>query len=215
MYRTTVRSLIKLNATVTFRLPAGTTVIWLYCFCGAILDSYLENLVALGGELCSSSREAGSDSCVQLHQWTHCVILPVAFYRCETWSLAQIEHRLTVFQNRFVRRMFGFKREDVTGVLRKLHHGKLHNLCSSQDNCRVILSEMIRCADNVLCWGIHTIFCRKAWREELGRKRRRLENNMKVDLKETVCEDVNRIHMAQDRVQWRAGWCVHGDEPSG
>jgi hypothetical protein len=47
-------------------------VSWFYCSYGAILDSYRENIVALGGESCSSSREPGSDSCVQLYQWTHC-----------------------------------------------------------------------------------------------------------------------------------------------
>jgi hypothetical protein len=74
-----VRSLIKLNATVISRLPAGAAVSWFYCFCGTILDPYRENLVALGGESCSSSRETGSDSCVQLYQWTHCTIIYFAF----------------------------------------------------------------------------------------------------------------------------------------
>jgi hypothetical protein len=42
-------------------------------FYGPILDSYRENLVALGSELCSFSREPGSDNCIQLYQWTHCM----------------------------------------------------------------------------------------------------------------------------------------------
>jgi hypothetical protein len=46
-------------------------VSWFYCFCGSILDSYRENLVALGGESCSSCWETGSDSCVPVYQWTH------------------------------------------------------------------------------------------------------------------------------------------------
>jgi hypothetical protein len=56
----TVRSLIKLNAIVTSRLPAGIAIVlvsWFYCFYGAVLDSYRKTLVALGGESCSSSRE--------------------------------------------------------------------------------------------------------------------------------------------------------------
>jgi hypothetical protein len=56
------------------RFPTGTAIIlvsWFYCFYGAILNSYRENLVALRGESCSSSREPGSDSCVQLYEWTH------------------------------------------------------------------------------------------------------------------------------------------------
>jgi hypothetical protein len=72
-----LRSLIKLNATVTYWLLAGNSkkkVSLFYCFCGDILDFYRENLVALCGESCSSSREPGSDSCVQLYQWTHCIV---------------------------------------------------------------------------------------------------------------------------------------------
>jgi hypothetical protein len=56
----TVCSLIKLKATVTSRLPAGTAIIlvsWFYCLYGPLLDSYRQNLVALGGESCSFSRE--------------------------------------------------------------------------------------------------------------------------------------------------------------
>jgi hypothetical protein len=60
----TVCSLIKLNATVTSRLSVGNAVMQVsifYCFHGAIVDSYRENLVVLGGELCRSSWEPGSD----------------------------------------------------------------------------------------------------------------------------------------------------------
>jgi hypothetical protein len=48
------------------------------------------------------------------------VILPVAFYECETWSLTlREEHRLRVFENRVLRRIFGPKRDEVTGEWRK------------------------------------------------------------------------------------------------
>jgi hypothetical protein len=44
------------------------------------------------------------------------IILPVALYRCETWSLTlREEHRLRVFENRVLRRIFGPKRDEVTG----------------------------------------------------------------------------------------------------
>jgi hypothetical protein len=44
------------------------------------------------------------------------VILPVVLYGCETWSLTlREEHRLRVFENRFMRRIFGPKRDEVTG----------------------------------------------------------------------------------------------------
>jgi hypothetical protein len=44
-------------------------------------------------------------------------ILPLVLYGCETWSLAlREEHRLRVFENRVLRRIFGPKRDEVTGV---------------------------------------------------------------------------------------------------
>jgi hypothetical protein len=61
------------------------------------------------------------------------VILPVVLYGCETWSLTlREEQRLRVFENRVLRRIFGPKRDEVTGEWRKLHSGELHNLYSSQ-----------------------------------------------------------------------------------
>jgi hypothetical protein len=62
------------------------------------------------------------------------VILPVVLYGCETWSLTLREgHRLMVFENRVLRRIFGPKRDEVTGEWRKLHNGELHNMYSSPD----------------------------------------------------------------------------------
>ena len=49
-------------------------------------------------------------------------ILPVVLYGCETWSLTLKEdRRLGVFENRVLRRIFGHKRDEVTGKWRKLH----------------------------------------------------------------------------------------------
>jgi hypothetical protein len=60
------------------------------------------------------------------------IILPVVLYGCETWSLTlREEHRLRMFENRVLRRIFGPKRNDVTGDWRKLHNDELHNLYSS------------------------------------------------------------------------------------
>jgi hypothetical protein len=56
------------------------------------------------------------------------IILPVVLYGWGTWSLTlREEHRLRVFQNRVLRRIFGPKRDEVTGELRKLHNGELHD----------------------------------------------------------------------------------------
>jgi hypothetical protein len=50
------------------------------------------------------------------------IILPVVFYGCEAWSLTLREElRLKVFENRVLGRVFGLKRDDVTGEWRKLH----------------------------------------------------------------------------------------------
>jgi hypothetical protein len=60
------------------------------------------------------------------------VILLVVLYGCETWSLTlRGEHRLRVFENRVLRRIFRPKRDEVTGDWRKLHNEELHNLYSS------------------------------------------------------------------------------------
>jgi hypothetical protein len=51
------------------------------------------------------------------------IILPVVLYGCETWSLTlREEHRLRVFENRVLRRIFGPKRNEVMGEWRKLHN---------------------------------------------------------------------------------------------
>jgi hypothetical protein len=74
------------------------------------------------------------------------IILPVALYGCETLSLTlREEHRLRVFENRVLRRIFGPKRDEVTGGRGKLHSEELHGLYSSPSIVRVIK-------------GVHTTF---------------------------------------------------------
>jgi len=66
-----------------------------------------------------------------------------ALYGCETWSLTfWEERRLCVFQNRLLRRIFGPKRDEVTGKWRKLHNEELTDLYSSTNIVRVIKSRM-------------------------------------------------------------------------
>jgi hypothetical protein len=56
------------------------------------------------------------------------LILPVILYGCETWSLTlKEEHRQRVFENRVLRRIFGPKRDEVTGGWRKLHNKELRD----------------------------------------------------------------------------------------
>jgi hypothetical protein len=67
------------------------------------------------------------------------IILPVVLYGCETLSLTlREEHRLRVFENRVLRRIFGPKKDEVTGGWRKLHNEELHGLYSSPSIIRVI-----------------------------------------------------------------------------
>jgi hypothetical protein len=73
------------------------------------------------------------------------IILPVVLYGCETWSLMlREEHRLRVFENRVLRRIFGPKRDDVTGGWRKLH-----NLYFSPSIIRMTKSRRMRLAGHV------------------------------------------------------------------
>jgi hypothetical protein len=65
------------------------------------------------------------------------LILPVALYGCETWSLTvRDEYKLRVFEKR-VFRIFGPNRDRVTGKWRKLHNEGLHNLYSSPSIIRI------------------------------------------------------------------------------
>jgi hypothetical protein len=73
------------------------------------------------------------------------LILPVVLYGCETWSLTlREEHRLRVFENRMLRRIFGPKTDEETGGWRKLHNEELHNLYFSPSIIRVIKSRRMR-----------------------------------------------------------------------
>jgi hypothetical protein len=63
----------------------------------------------------------------------------VVLYGCETWYLTlREEHRLRVFENRMLRRIFGPKRNEVTGEWRKLHNEGLRDLYSSPSIIRII-----------------------------------------------------------------------------
>jgi hypothetical protein len=82
------------------------------------------------------------------------IILPVILYGCETWSLTlREEHRLKVFENRVLRRIFGPKGDEMVGGCRKLHNEELYNLYSSPDIVRIIKSRRMRWAGHVACMG--------------------------------------------------------------
>ena len=67
------------------------------------------------------------------------IILPVILYGCETWSLTLWEEsKLRVFENMVLRRIFGPRRDEVTGDWRRLHNEELKDLYSSTNTVRVI-----------------------------------------------------------------------------
>ncbi|KAJ4429502.1 hypothetical protein ANN_21671 [Periplaneta americana] len=82
------------------------------------------------------------------------VLLPVVLYGCETWTFTlREEHRLRVFENKVLRKIFGAKRDEVTGEWRKLHNTELHALYSSPDIIRNIKSRRLRWAGHVARMG--------------------------------------------------------------
>ena len=82
------------------------------------------------------------------------IILPVVLYGCETWALIlREEHRLRVFENKVLRRVFGSKRDEVTGEWRKLHNEKLSDLYSLPNIVWVVKSRRMRWAGHVAHMG--------------------------------------------------------------
>ena len=85
----------------------------------------------------------------------NCSILTLVVHQVsETWSLTlREEHRLRVFENRVLRRVFGPKRDGVTGEWRKLHNEELNDLYSLPNIVRVVKSRRMRWAGHVSHMG--------------------------------------------------------------
>jgi hypothetical protein len=113
-----------------------------------------------------------------------------------------------VFKNRVLRRIFGPKRDEVTGEWRKLHN-KLLDLYYSSSIIRIIKSRWMRSAGHVARMrekrnAYRLLAGKPEGKIPLGRPRRRWVDNIKIDLGEVGCGDVDWIGLAQDRNRWRS-----------
>jgi hypothetical protein len=118
------------------------------------------------------------------------IILPVVLYGCESWShTLKEESRLSVFENKVLRRIFGPKRDEVTREWRRLHNSELYALYSSPNIIRVIKSRRLRWAGHVARMretrdAYRALVGKPEGRRPLGRPRRRWEDNIKMNLQE-------------------------------
>jgi hypothetical protein len=147
------------------------------------------------------------------------IILSVVLYGCETWSLTLREgHRLAVYENRVLSRIFGPKRDEVTGEWRKKNNGELHKFYSTRYYCADQIKENeVGRACGTDGRGEKRVegFGGKARRKKpLERPRRRWEDGIIMDLKEIGWG--RGCGMDSPGSGWGplAGCCECGDEPS-
>jgi len=138
------------------------------------------------------------------------IILPVVLYGCETWSLTLRDERgLRVFENRVLRKVFGPKRDEVTGEWTKLNNEELNDLYSLPNIVRVVKSKRMRWAGHIARMGedrgVHRALVGKSeGKRPLGRPRRRWEDNIKMYLQKVGGGRGDWMELAQDRDRWRA-----------
>ena len=113
-----------------------------------------------------------------------------------------------MFENRVLRRVFGPKRDEVTGEWRKLHNEELRDLYSLPSIVQVVKSRRMRWAGHVARMGegrgVHRVLGGKPkGKRLLGRPRHRWEDNIKMDLQE-VGGGGDWMELAEDRDRWWA-----------
>jgi hypothetical protein len=109
-----------------------------------------------------------------------------------------------IYKNRVLRRIFGQKRDEVTGEWRKLHNAELRDLNSSPSIMRIIKSRRMRWSGHVARMGrkrnaYRLLVGKPEGKRQLGRPRRRWVDNVRMDLGEVGWGDVDWIGLAQDR----------------
>jgi len=173
----------------------------------------IKNRLKLGNACCYSVQNLLSSSLLSKKlkiKIYRTIKLLVVLYGCETWSLKLREkHRLSVFENRVLTRLFGPKRDEVTGEWRNLHNEEFSNLYFLPNIVRVVKSRRMKWAGHVARMGegrgVYRVLVGKCeGKRPLGRPRLRWEDNIKLDLQEVGggCEDW--MDLDEDRDRWRA-----------
>jgi hypothetical protein len=114
-----------------------------------------------------------------------------------------------VFENRVLRKIFGPKKDEVTGEWRKLHNEEQRDLYSSPRIIKIIKSRRMRWAVHVARMGkkrnvYRLLVGNPEGKSPLGRQRRRWVNNIRMDLGEVGWSDVNWNGLTHDRNRRRA-----------
>jgi len=92
------------------------------------------------------------------------VIMPVILYGCESRSFTLADgHKLRVFVNKVLRKIYGPKREEMTGEWRRLHNEERHGLYDSPD-VNIMKSRRIKWAGHVARWGKTKIIFYPCWK---------------------------------------------------
>ena len=111
-----------------------------------------------------------------------------------------------MFENMVLRRIFGPRREEVTGEWRRLHNEEINDLYSSPNIVRVIKLRRMRWAGHVARMGeerYRVLVGKPEGRRPLWRPRRRWVDNIRMALQEVECGYMDWIGLAQDRDSWR------------
>ena len=119
------------------------------------------------------------------------------------------EHRLRVFENKVLRKIFGAEKDEIAGEWRKFHNAELHACYSSPNIIRSLKSRRLRWAGHVARMeqsrnAYRVLVGKHEGKRPLGRPRHRWEDNIKMDLREVGFDPGEWINLAEDRNQWRA-----------